>query len=114
MSYFFLVTGARLREAAMLEWKEIDFNRKVVRFVLTKSWRAREVPLGNDMMAWLTEHRLKAGYVFGTTKGNPRINNVNRAMIGGSWGWLSEFVGFTVMTFRSVAKRSIVVHKVMK
>jgi integrase len=80
-SYFFLVTGARLREAATLEWKEIDFNRKVVRFVLTKSRRAREVPLGNDMMAWLTEHRLKTGYVFGTSKGNPRINNVNRAMI---------------------------------
>ncbi len=81
MSYFFLVTGARLREAATLEWKEIDFNRRVVRFVLTKSRRAREVPLGNDMMAWLTEHRLKTGYVFGTSKGNPRINNVNRAMI---------------------------------
>jgi integrase len=84
MSYFFLVTGARLREAATLEWKEIDFNRKVVRFVLTKSRRAREVPLGNDMMAWLTEHRAKAGYVFGTVKGNPRVNNVNRAMIAAS------------------------------
>ncbi|MDP2896622.1 MAG: tyrosine-type recombinase/integrase [bacterium] len=84
MSNFFLVTGARLREAALLEWKEIDFNRKVVRFVRTKSKRAREVPLGNDMMAWLTERRAKAGYVFGTAKGNPRVNNVNRAMIAAS------------------------------
>jgi hypothetical protein len=29
----------------------------------------------------LTEHKAKAGYVFGTAKGNPRVNNVNRAMI---------------------------------
>ncbi len=81
MSYFFLVTGARFREAAFLEWKEIDFNRRVVRFVLTKSRRAREIPLGKDMMTWLTEHKERIGYVFGTPKGNPRVNNVNRAMM---------------------------------
>jgi integrase len=81
MSYCFLVTGARFREAAFLEWKDIDFNREVVRFIRTKSKRAREIPLGRDIVAWLTERRQDKGYVFGTSRGNPRVNNVNRTMI---------------------------------
>ncbi len=84
MSYFMLVTGSRFREATLLEWKEVDFNRNAVGFVLTKSRRAREVSLGNDMMAWMTVHRANGRYVFGTRRGNPRVNNVNKTMISAS------------------------------
>jgi len=76
--YFFITTGCRLQEGCLVEWRDVDFKRKCVRFRVTKYNREREVGLTGNMLRWLKEHKHKGKYVFETPHGNPRLNNFAR------------------------------------
>jgi integrase len=47
------ITGARFDEVASLKWKDLDFDRKIIRFVDTKNKEGREVPMMGDLEFWL-------------------------------------------------------------
>jgi integrase len=51
---FLLYTGARLSEALYLPWKQVDFIRREVQFLKTKSGDARGVPLHQRVIDALT------------------------------------------------------------
>ena len=84
-----LRTGARRGEALALRYEDIDFDAKVVHIRRnaivkeqeTKAGR-RNVPLPEDLEAWLTEHgpKDKTGYIFSTRNGKPLTLSAFRSM----------------------------------
>ena len=92
-----LRTGARRGEALALRYEDIDFDAKVVHIrrnaivkeqettisneLKTKAGR-RNVPLPEDLEAWLTEHgpKDKTGYIFSTRNGKPLTLSAFRSM----------------------------------
>ena len=62
-----LTTGLRLNEAASLQWKQIDFDRKIFTILDTKNRRDHIVPLTPltySLLRYRQEHGNKSAYVF--------------------------------------------------
>ena len=80
MAGFFLMvlyTGARKSELLNLQWTDVDFKQRLIRFWDTKNHEDHEVPLSQDAIKLLQSipHTLGNAYVFcGHVKGRP-INN---------------------------------------
>lgn len=54
ITVFAMLVGCRFSDAARLLWGQVDFERKAVSFVKTKTV-ARVVPVGDDLLAFLKE-----------------------------------------------------------
>lgn len=92
-----LHTGARRGEALALRYEDVDFEHKVVHIrhnaivkpkettisdeLKTKAGR-RDVPLSDELAAWLLEQRKTAGsdYIFAMQNGKPLTKNSYRSM----------------------------------
>ena len=61
-----ILTGARKREVLDAKWQDFDFNRRIWRIPMSKSGKARHVPLSDGAMTILTTmpRNLKTDYVF--------------------------------------------------
>jgi len=60
-----LHTGMRKGELLNLEWKDIDFERRVVKIQPKESWlpkgkRGREIPISDELLEVLAEHRTQS------------------------------------------------------
>ena len=51
---FAMLVGCRFSDAARLLWGQVDFERKTVSFIKTKTV-ARMVPVGEELLAMLKE-----------------------------------------------------------
>ncbi|MDP2897870.1 MAG: tyrosine-type recombinase/integrase [bacterium] len=87
--YTYLNTGMRREELVNLEWSDIDWQNKQIRIINKekkryhpKGQKERFIPIKDDLMAILKEQKRKANgsYVFGTTNGEPRHNNILREL----------------------------------
>jgi integrase len=69
---FLLATGARLNEAQMVKWDDVDLNNRVWRIPATnsKSKRVRSVPLNDMAIEALKENQSDDGYVFRSPRGD--------------------------------------------
>jgi integrase len=80
---FLLTTGARLNEAQMIKWEDVDLPNRVWRIPATnsKSKRVRSVPLNDMAIAALKENAGDTGYVFRSPRGDGRqpYNNIHKS-----------------------------------
>jgi integrase len=83
MMLFLLSTGARLNEAQLATWDQIDFPNRVWRIPATnsKSMRVRAVPLNLMSIAALKENAGDAGYIFRSPRGDGTqpYNNIHKS-----------------------------------
>jgi integrase len=83
MMVFLLTTGARLNEAQMVKWEDIDLENRVWRIPATnsKSKRVRSVPLNDMAIAALKENTGDTGYVFRSPRGvgEQPYNNIHKS-----------------------------------
>ena len=63
MIMFALETGMRRGEIHGLEWKFINFDRRVALLPMTKNGTSREVPLSSRAITILQEQRVKRNHV---------------------------------------------------
>jgi integrase len=73
---FLLLTGARRGEAAGLRWEDIDLSRRLVTIrrsynAPTKSGKARTVPISEELVAILVEHRARSPWAGALVFPNP-------------------------------------------
>jgi integrase len=87
--YTYLNTGMRREELVNLEWSDTDWQNKQIRIINKekkryhpKGQKERFIPIKDDLMAVLKKQKRKANgsYVFGTTNGEPRHNNILREL----------------------------------
>ncbi len=87
--YTYLNTGMRRDELVNLEWSDIDWQNKQIRIINKekkryhpKGQKERFIPIKDDLMAVLKKQkkRVNGSYVFGTTNGEPRHNNILREL----------------------------------
>jgi integrase len=80
---FLLTTGARLNEAQMIKWEDVDLENRVWRIPATnsKSKRVRSVPLNDMAIEALKENTGDTGYVFRSPRGDGRqpYNNIHKS-----------------------------------
>jgi integrase len=80
---FLLATGARLNEAQMVKWEDLDLENRVWRIPATnsKSKRVRSVPLNDMAIEALRENPKDDGYVFKSPRGDGKqpYNNCHKA-----------------------------------
>jgi integrase len=83
MMVFLLATGARLNEAQMVRWEDVDLENRVWRIPATnsKSKRVRSVPLNDMAIEALKENRNDDGYVFRSPRGDGErpYNNIHKS-----------------------------------
>ncbi len=72
ITVFAMLVGCRFSDAGRLLWGQVDFERKTVSFVKTKTV-ARVVPVGDELLSLLKEFGPGApkGHVFLNSKGEP-------------------------------------------
>lgn len=72
ITMFAMLMGCRFSDAARLLWGQIDFERKTVSFVKTKTV-ARVVPVGDELLSFLKEFGpgLPGEYIFLNHRGKP-------------------------------------------
>lgn len=81
-------TGLRRGELFNLKWADVDLVRAqlTVRAAGAKSAKVRHVPLNREALTvlsdWQTTTGSKAGYVFVSTKGGGRLDNIKKAWAG--------------------------------
>jgi integrase len=80
---FLLTTGARLNEAQMASWSQLDLPNRVWRIPATnsKSKRVRSVPLNDMAIAALKENAGDTGYVFRSPRGDGKqpYSNIHKS-----------------------------------
>jgi integrase len=80
---FLLTTGARLNEAQMIKWEDVDLDNRVWRIPATnsKSKRVRSVPLNDMAIEALKENQSDDGYVFRSPRGDGKqpYNNIHKS-----------------------------------
>lgn len=82
MMLFLLATGARLNEAQMATYDQLDLPNRVWRIPATnsKSKRVRSVPLNDMAVAALKENTGASGYVFRSPRGDGKpYNNIHKS-----------------------------------
>jgi integrase len=80
---FLLTTGARLNEAQMIKWEDVDLPNRVWRIPATnsKSKRVRSVPLNDMAIDALKGNKGDTGYVFRSPRGDGTrpYNNIHKS-----------------------------------
>lgn len=67
---FTLLTGARREEAASLQWSEVDFSERSIKFMKTKNGDDRTIPLTNHLEQMLKRRQAESAgspFVFAST-----------------------------------------------
>lgn len=72
-----LHTGIRKGELAHFEWRDIDFERRVVKITLKEDWmpkskRAREIPINDELIEILVDQKMKLDGKYVVEKRNGR------------------------------------------
>lgn len=67
----FVETGAKSSEVADLTWKDIDLEKRQVKFNQTTSSRERILEISEELASHLSKKKNKQGYVFLTYYGEP-------------------------------------------
>lgn len=67
----FVEAGAKSTEVAELTWKDIDLDKKQVKFKQTTSSRERTLEISEELAQLLSKKKSKQGYVFLTYYGEP-------------------------------------------
>jgi integrase len=80
---FLLATGARLNEAQMARWEDIDLENRVWRIpaTISKNQRVRSLPLNRISIEALKENTPESGYVFRSPRGDGEqpYNNIHKS-----------------------------------
>ncbi len=83
MMIYLLATGARLNEAQMVKWVDLDLENRVWRIPATnsKNRRVRSVPLNNLAIETLKNNQHDDGYVFRSPRGDGKqpYNNIHKS-----------------------------------
>ena len=105
---FLLMTGFRKKEAAFVEWRDVDLKAGVVRVTAKskygfrpKTYEEREVPIPDKLITALKTHRNGSELVFPTRNGTPRRHRTQlldlckaiatRAKLNPDEFWLHKF-----------------------
>jgi integrase/recombinase XerD len=105
---FLLMTGFRKKEAAFVEWRDVDLKAGVVRVTAKnkygfrpKTYEEREVPIPDKLVAALKSHRNGSELLFPTRNGTPRRHRTQlldlckaiakRAKLNPDEFWLHKF-----------------------
>lgn len=107
---FILFTGCRDQEAGCLQWKDIDFELRMVTFSNTKNHKTHILPLGKYLFNFLSNIKVCSvgEYVFPANNKSGHIENQRRAVQG-----ISEQCGVKFSlhdirrTFASIANNHI-------
>lgn len=74
---FLFGTGARLSEALYLDWRQVDLDRRQVRFLKTKNGEPRGVPLHPRLVVALSALPHREGAVFRRPDGEPYVRKTD-------------------------------------
>ena len=85
-----ILTGARKREVLDAKWQDFDLSRRIWRIPISKSGKARHVPLADGAMNVLATmpRNLQTDYVFA----NPKTNKPYRSIFS-SWNTARKQAG---------------------
>lgn len=78
VSLFALNTGMRQTEVLQLEWRRVDFSRRVAKLTGTKTGAAREVPLNDEALSILRARRSADPFVFSVRGRLPHRGTLDR------------------------------------